>query len=774
MRRRAQVTGTPVRELVMRADELSTTVASWWRWPFIAGIAILGTLGAMAASQYNEFTRASADIDRAESITRAVDDLMTVLVNAETGYRGYLLSGNPIFLEPYRGVDVSARNAMVTLTGLVAGDSRRRDDLSRLTGLVDERLAEMAANISLFDRGDRDSAIAGVRTASGKRIMDQIRIVGGTLKSEQRAVTSNRATQAASAARAARGFGIAAGSMVLLLSFLGWALSRTMEHRRQELAAATIARLEAERDATMSAADLARSESFNRTLLDSSADCIAVLTPGGDVSSLNLAGERLLLRGEAGTAQPVSFAMLWPDHAEASTEAMRVAIGGGEGRFVASHDLPGGGRRWWDVIITPARDAAGQVLRLVATARDVTQQRLADEERLALLARERAARSEAEHAARIKDDFVSTLSHELRTPLNAILGWVGVLRQDQQPDTLAKALDVIDRNSRRQSQMIDDLLDMGRILAGKMRLEVQRVELATVIEEAILSAQPSADAKGVRLLKTLGSAAIVRGDSGRLQQVVWNLLSNAIKFTPRGGQVQVTLRKVNSQVHVQVSDTGAGIAPDLVEHVFDRFRQGDASTTRRHGGLGLGLSIVKSLVELHGGSVDAASDGEQTGATFTVRLPLALASLPPDSHVEVPALPAAMTTSLAGLRVLVLDDEEDAREVVTRLLEDAGAAVTAAGSASDAQKLLEGGLVPDVVVSDVGMPERDGYDFIQAVRRMPPPLRTVPAAALTALARLEDRKRALLSGFQTHLAKPVDPAELVATVASLAGRTGRT
>ncbi len=757
----------------MRADELSTKVASWWRWPFIAGIAILGTLGAMAASQYNEFTRASADIEHAESVTRAVDDLMAVLVNAETGYRGYLLSGNPIFLEPYRGVNANARTAMITLTGLVGDDVRRRDDLSRLAGLVEQRLYDMEGNLSRFDAGRREDAVANIRTANGKRIMDQIRLVGGTLKSEQRAVTSNRAAQAVSAARAARGFGIAAGSMVLLLSFLGWALSRTMEQRRQEVTAATIARLEAERDATASAADLARSESFNRTLLDSSADCIAVLTPGGDVSYLNLAGERQLLHGDTTTWQRVAFPALWPGHADAASDAMRVAIGGGEGRFVASHELPGGGRRWWDVILTPARDAGGQVLRLVATARDVTQQRLADEERLALLARERAARSEAERAARIKDDFVSTLSHELRTPLNAILGWVGVLRHDQQPGTLARALDVIDRNSRRQSQMIDDLLDMGRILSGKMRLEVQRVELATVIEEAILSAQPSADAKEVRLLRTLGSAAIVRGDSGRLQQVVWNLLSNAIKFTPRGGQVQVTLRKVNSQVHLQVSDTGAGIAPDLVEHVFDRFRQGDASTTRRHGGLGLGLSIVKSLVELHGGSVDAASDGEGTGATFTVRLPLALASTQHESHVEGPSAGTPMAASLTGLRVLVLDDEEDARDVVTRLLEGAGATVTSAGSAADAQQLLEDGLVPDVVVSDVGMPERDGYDFIQAVRRMPPPLRTVPAAALTALARLEDRKRALLSGFQTHLAKPVDPAELVATVASLAGRTGR-
>ena len=523
----------------------------------------------------------------------------------------------------------------------------------------------------------------------------------------------------------------------------------------------------------MSAADLAQSESFNRSLLDSSADCIAVLTATGDVAFLNKAGLRQLHLPDDGAWQRMPFPALWPDHGAAATAAMQVAMSGGEGRFDASHDDAERLRRWWDVIVTPATDADGRVTRLIATARDVTRQRLADEERQVLLASERAARSEAERAARIKDDFVSTLSHELRTPLNAIVGWVGVLRQDQHPETLAKAIDVIDRNSRRQSQMIDDLLDMGRILSGKMRIEVQRVELATVIDEAILSAQPSAEAKGVRLLTTLGSAAIVRGDPGRLQQVVWNLVSNAIKFTPRGGQVQVTLHKVNSHVHVQVSDTGTGIAADLVPQIFDRFRQADASTTRRHGGLGLGLSIVKSLVELHGGSVDAARDGEHCGATFTVRLPLALASSPSGSGVKVPGAPLPNAASLTGLRVLVLDDEEDARDVVTRLLEDAGADVIAAGSAGDAERMLAEGLVPHVVVSDIGMPDRDGYAFIQALRNMPPPLGTVPAAALTALARLEDRKRALLSGFQTHLAKPVDPAELVATVASLAGRTGR-
>jgi CheY-like chemotaxis protein len=260
-----------------------------------------------------------------------------------------------------------------------------------------------------------------------------------------------------------------------------------------------------------------------------------------------------------------------------------------------------------------------------------------------------------------------------------------------------------------------------------------------------------------------------------VQQIVWNLVSNAIKFTPRGGMVQVTLSKVNSHVHVQVSDTGQGIRADVLPHVFQRFRQGDGSSTRHHGGLGLGLAIVKNLVEMHGGSVDAASDGEGMGSVFTVGFPLALASTRPEPVADTLELvPSRFASLLDGLLVLVLDDEPDAREVVQRLLEDAGARVKTAGSAQEAVATLEGGIVPDIILSDIGMPDQDGYDFIQRVRSMEGAVATVPAAALTALARVEDRKRALMAGYQTHLAKPVDPAELVAMVASLTGRTGRT
>jgi CheY-like chemotaxis protein/two-component sensor histidine kinase len=322
--------------------------------------------------------------------------------------------------------------------------------------------------------------------------------------------------------------------------------------------------------------------------------------------------------------------------------------------------------------------------------------------------------------------------------------------------------------------MVDDLLDMSRIMSGKLRLEVQRLDLAPVIEEAIAAAQPAADAKGIRLVTALGSAATVQGDPVRLQQVVWNLVSNAIKFTPRGGLVQVTLKKVDGYVHVQVGDSGQGIAPDVLPQIFQRFRQGDSSSTRRHGGLGLGLAIVRNLVEMHGGSVEASSEGEDLGSLFTVRLPLAVAGVTverPAAPVDMP--PHVLAHLLEDLQVLVLDDEEDARDVVQRLLEDAGARVESAATAAEAMALIEHRFQPDIIVSDIGMPDENGYEFIQRVRRLGGAVAGVPAAALTALARVEDRKRALMAGYQTHLAKPVDPAELVVMVASLAGRTGR-
>jgi len=426
--------------------------------------------------------------------------------------------------------------------------------------------------------------------------------------------------------------------------------------------------------------------------------------------------------------------------------------------------------------ISPVKDAAGAIIGASKVARDITERKHAEAEREAILERERSARAEAERAGRLKDEFLATLSHELRTPLSAILGWVHILRKSTpSQQAMEQGLAVIDRNARVQLQLIADLLDMSRIISGKMRLDVQRVELPVVIEAALDAVRPAAAAKGVRIESVLEPIMDpVHGDPARLQQVAWNLLSNAVKFTPRGGRVQLVLNRVNSHIEIVVSDTGRGIRSDFLPHVFERFRQADSSVAREHGGLGLGLAIVKQLVELHGGTVRAASGGADQGSTFVVALPLAIVHGAPGdddkAHPRAPTLAfsLAANASLAGVRVLVVDDEADAREVIRRILEDSQASVTLAGSASEALAALDKES-PHVILSDIGMPNQDGYSLMQAIRRRGV---KIPAAALTAFARSEDRTRALQAGYQTHIAKPVEPAELVAAVASLAHTVG--
>ena len=399
-------------------------------------------------------------------------------------------------------------------------------------------------------------------------------------------------------------------------------------------------------------------------------------------------------------------------------------------------------------------------------------------ERSQLLANERAARTEAERMGELKDEFLATLSHELRTPLSAILGWSQVLRRrPMERDELHKGLETIERNARMQTQLIEDLLDMSRITSGKIRLDIQPVEPVSFVEAAIQTVQPAADAKGIRIEKALDPiAGPVSGDPGRLQQVVWNLLSNAIKFTPREGKVQVVLARVNSHIELSVADTGMGIAQAFLGHVFERFRQADASTTRRYGGLGIGLSIAKHLVELHGGTVRVSSDGEGRGSTFTVHLPVAAVHRPQEGPPRVH--PRAVgelaqdyrVADLEGVRVLVVDDEADARELVTRVLQDCGADVLCAASADEALAAVQrGGL--HVLVSDIGMPDVDGYELLQRIRALDDAaVARIPAIALTAFARSEDRTRALRAGYLMHVSKPVEPSELVATVASVAKR----
>jgi signal transduction histidine kinase len=527
-----------------------------------------------------------------------------------------------------------------------------------------------------------------------------------------------------------------------------------------------------ESDATTLVSDLAERERLDRELeranrratdiLESISDAFFALDREWRFTYVNHVFARLVDR----RAEDLIGKVLWEEHpillGTVSEESYRQAVRDRTPvRFEALGAISG---RWFQVYAYPSDEG------LSVFSTDIDERRKARED-------VEQARAEAEEANRMKDQFLATLSHELRTPLNAILGWAQILRAGRlDPKAMARGLEAIERSSRAQAQLIGDLLDISRITSGKLRLEMQLIDLAEVIEAALATVEPAAEVRGIAIECSLDPRAkLVTGDPVRLQQVVWNLLSNAVKFTPRGGRMEVRLvpAATRGYAEIRVRDTGQGIAPELLPHIFDLFRQDDGSSTRLQGGLGLGLAIVHELVELQGGTVQAESPGSGQGATFTVVLPLA-AARPVGETPPEPFAPVREEDSrppLAGLRLLAVDDEPDTLEVLAELLSMRGAEVATASSADQALEVLQQ-FEPDVLVSDISMPGRDGYDLIREVRTDHDP-KDLPAVAVTAFAGPEDRKRALSAGFQVHMAKPVDPGELVSVIARLAGSGGR-
>jgi len=446
---------------------------------------------------------------------------------------------------------------------------------------------------------------------------------------------------------------------------------------------------------------------------------------------------------------------------------------------------------WVNTNVSPIYNKQGAIEKAVAVVTDITDRKRAEREREQLLKQEKAARAEAQAANQSKDEFLTVVSHELRSPLNSILGYARLLRtRPSDVSQIKQTVEIIERNGRMQLQLIEDLLDTARIISGKLKLEVHPVALVGVVAAAIEAVRPAAQAKGIEMVSDIDPrAGQITGDPGRLQQVVWNLLSNAIKFTPRSGRVELRMESVDHCIRITVSDTGKGIEPEFLPFVFDRFRQSDSSSARRFGGLGLGLSLVKQLVELHGGTVEAASDGPGRGATFRVMLPQSpapVSAVIPQQPRAVAqrevrmegAIPLDEVPSLAGVRVLVVDDQEEARQLLTETLGECGAQVTAVSSGVEALAILAdppGGERPSILILDINMPGEDGYKALERVRALEAERGVtqsdqIPAIALTALGRSEDRLKALAAGFRMHVAKPVEPAELAMVIASLADR----
>ncbi len=515
-----------------------------------------------------------------------------------------------------------------------------------------------------------------------------------------------------------------------------------------------------------------RGELRFRALTDSMPQCVWVARRDGDIHYCNR-----IWREYAGDEAGVGFFAAVPEEERGQVEAAwTAAIRAGEPLEREQRLRRKDGEwRWHLCRMVPERDERGRISGWICTATDIDQQKRIEEANRALLASEKEARRQAEIANRTKDEFLATVSHELRTPLNAILGWTRMLRTGAvEPKALARVLETIERNARAQTQLVEDILDVSRIIAGKLRVNVQKTDLHAVAREALDAVRPAADAKGVNLVPELlpGSGDFC-GDPDRLQQVIWNLLSNAIKFTPRDGRVVLRIERVRSDVRISVSDTGLGIAPAFLPHVFDRFWQADSSITRAQGGLGLGLAIVRHLVEVHGGTVSAESAGEGRGATFTVQMPVRAVAPEPPPQEDDPARardasapPLAAERILAGVAVLVVDDEPDARDLVAAVLTRCGSEVRTASCVDDAIRQLRERR-PDVLISDLGLPNEDGYALIRRVREIDA---DVPAGALTAYASAEDHRRALAAGFHAHVSKPVEPSDLVLLVASLAGR----
>jgi hypothetical protein len=447
------------------------------------------------------------------------------------------------------------------------------------------------------------------------------------------------------------------------------------------------------------------------------------------------------------------------------------AIATGEPQTL-SFELPVDGEmRTFDARLIPERRADGAIDHVLGIAQDVTARRQLEQERDRMLESERAARGAADRAARIKDEFIATLSHELRTPMHAILGWTEILqRRGDDPAAVKKGLAVILRNAQAQAEMINDLLDLNRIMSGKLRLNEARVDLADAVRVTADAMMPLASTKGVHVaVRTPASAAFVIADADRILQVISNLLGNAIKFTPAGGRIDLAVEASGDHVKLTVRDTGIGIDPAFLPHLFDRFSQADATAARTHGGLGIGLSIVKQIVVMSGGTIEATSDGAGLGSTFVVKLPAAPAMTSNHAGVggaKLTDAPAGLVdVDLSGVSVLLVDDQADAREVVERLLAEAGATVRSVSSASDALDLLSQGAPPDLLLSDLGMPRMSGYELIECIRAQHAiPASRMPAIAISAYTRDADRDRTLGAGFQAHLAKPLQPDVLLKTV----------
>ncbi|MET0753569.1 MAG: CHASE3 domain-containing protein, partial [Pyrinomonadaceae bacterium] len=721
------------------------------------------------------------------------DETLNLIVDAETGTRGFIITKDETILEPYNRAKQKIDDNLPHLRELTKDNPNQAERVSRLENIIDERLGVLEQAIGARRAALQDSVesirdkLAGSR---GRELMDEARLVIGEMKDEERNLLAQREADLDGSVRNTyRMLYLISFAGILSLGIANFAIFREIRKRRKaedELRDANKdleSRVEkrtnelSQKNVELEEQMRQREQSENRHRLALEAGNLGTWIFDTKENRAEIDERSLSLFGfSADDFDGNTFSRIYPEDAPKVEETLQKSLKENTNFNVEFRvGMPDGAIRWTHCTGQPQLDENGEVILIVGNCRDITEYREAEDVREELLRKEQIARKDAEIANRMRDEFLATVSHELRAPLNSILGWGKLLEKGNLDEkTTQKALDTIIRNAEAQNRLIEDLLDVSRIISGKLRLEIMNIKPSNFVEAALETVRPAAEAKGITLeVKEEMGVSHLSGDPNRLQQVIWNLLSNAIKFTPNGGTVTVEAERANGCIEIRVKDTGIGIKEEFLPHVFDRFRQADASSIRKFGGLGLGLAIVRHITEMHGGTVRAVSEGENLGSTFIISLPVNT-SQPEDGESRgisgTMILEDAPKISLDGLLILVVDDEDDTRQLLVQSLTFYGATVVTAKSAAEGlSELIDKS--PDVLVSDIGMPEEDGYSLIKKARALSDEhQKNVKAIALTAFTRAQDRMRALSAGYQNHVAKPVEPDELATVIASLTGR----
>ena len=713
-------------------------------------------------------TRILIDNDqRVRHTYRVINELeltLSTVKDAETGERGYIITGLDEYLTPYYVAVAQIDKHIHTLTELTAENPTQRARIPALQSKIRDRVESLRLGIEYRRSGDVEDANHLIVSGVGKRMMDDLWQFVNAMEVDENALLNQRTEESRKSQRNAILTFIVANLVACTVLLGTWAI----------IINGINARKRAEEEVRQQRRQL-------QVTLSSIADAVISCDTQGNVTFLNPIAESLTgWTQEEACGQPLAkvFDIINEQTGRTVDNPAVRAIREGAIVGLANHTIlrtKQGREVPIDDSASPIKTPGGRLLGAVLVFRDITERRRSEdaatrahEERLQLLAAAETAREKAEEASRSKDEFLAVLSHELRTPLTAVFGWTQLLQnRDVNEEMRAKAMDVIDRNVRAQIQLIDDLLNVSQIIAGKLQIRREMIDPLDVVKRAIETARPSAEAKDIVLhLESPSTVPPISADPARLQQITWNLLSNAVKFTSKGGRIEVRVQQVRSDLEIVVADNGQGISAEFLPQVFNRFSQADSSTTRSHGGLGLGLALVRQLMELHGGTVSAQSGGLGQGSAFTISFPLP-AVIERFPEERTPGKDRETRLRLHGIRVLVVEDEPDTREMISLALQRFGASVGQAGSASEALRQFVDA-PPNIVISDIGIRDMDGYELLSVLRRRmaDPP----PAIALTAYATPADRKRALDYGFQAHMTKPIELSQLISTIADLLGR----